>query len=95
MLRWASAAHDEIESRANGSTFLEISKASFRPIRVAAPTGPVMEAFDRKSRPLYGKVVEQERETRTLAGLRDTLLSKLISGELRVEDPERFLRRAD
>ena len=95
LLRWASAAHDEIESRANGSTFLEISKASFRPIRVAAPTGPVMEAFDRKSRPLYGKVVEQERETRTLAGLRDTLLSKLISGELRVEDPERFLRRAD
>ena len=63
LLRWAGAAHDEIVSHANGSTFLEISKAGFRPIRVAAPTGPVMEAFDRQSRPLYRKVVKQERET--------------------------------
>ena len=33
LLLWASVAHEEIVSRANGSTFLEISKANFRPIR--------------------------------------------------------------
>src|SRR5690606_39856869 len=37
LLRWARAAHDEIVSYANGSTFLEISKASFRQIRVIVP----------------------------------------------------------
>ena len=84
LLRWASAAHDEIVSHANGSTFLEISKANFRPIRTVAPGGSAMEAFDRLSRPMYRKVVEHERESRTLAALRDTLLPKLISGELRV-----------
>jgi type I restriction enzyme, S subunit len=31
-------------------------------------------------------------ESRTLAALRDTLLPKLISGELRVKDAERFLK---
>jgi type I restriction enzyme S subunit len=91
LLRWASAAHDEIVSHANGSTFLEISKFSFRPIRIVAPSAPVMDTFDRATRPMYLKVVEHERESRTLAALRDTLLPKLISGELRVRDAERFL----
>jgi type I restriction enzyme S subunit len=35
-----------------------------------------------------------ERESRALAALRDTLLPKLISGELRVQDAERILARA-
>jgi type I restriction enzyme S subunit len=94
LLRWASAVHDEIVSNANGSPFLEISKSSFRPIRTvtpAAPTAPVMHAFDRVSRPMYLKVVEHEREARALAALRDALLAKLITGELRVKDAERFI----
>jgi type I restriction enzyme S subunit len=95
LLRWASAAHDEIVSHANGSTFLEISKSSFRPIRIVVPTSQVMHAFDHLSRPMYLKVVENERESRTLAQLRDTLLPKLISGELRLKDAEAFLRKRD
>ena len=91
LLRWASAAHEEIVSHANGSTFLEISKSSFRPIRVVSPSAPIMDAFDRVSRPMYRKVVENERESRTLAALRDALLPKLISGEIRVKEAERFL----
>jgi type I restriction enzyme S subunit len=39
LLRWSEVAHDEIISHANGSTFLEISKANFRTIRTVAPTG--------------------------------------------------------
>ena len=35
-----------------------------------------------------------ERESRTLAALRDTLLPKLISGELRIKDAERIVGRA-
>jgi type I restriction enzyme S subunit len=94
LLRWARAAHDEIVSHANGSTFLEISKSSFRPIRTVAPANPVMKAFDRVSRPMYLKVVQHERGSRTLSALRDALLPKLISGELRVNDAERIAARA-
>ena len=91
LLRWASAAHDEILSHANGSTFLEISKSGFRPIRTVAPSRAAMDAFDRLTRPMYRKIVEAERESRTLAALRDTLLPKLISGDLRVKDAEKFI----
>jgi len=43
---------------------------------------------------LIADMAEGERESRTLATLRDTLLPKLISGELRVADAERFLEAA-
>jgi len=92
LLRWASAAQEEIVSHANGSTFLEISKSSFRTIRVVSPSSSIMNAFDRISRPMYRKVVENERESRTLAALRDALLPKLIRGEIRVKEAERFVQ---
>ncbi len=90
LLLWARSAHEEILSHANGSTFLEISKANFRPISVAAPPTAVFGAFDGIARPLYRKIVSNEHESRTLAALRDTLLPKLISGELRVVASRRF-----
>ncbi len=89
ILLWTRFAHDDILSRANGSTFLEISKANFRPLCVIAPAAPVMKAFDQQVRPLYNRIVESARENRTLAALRDTLLPKLISGEMRINDAER------
>jgi type I restriction enzyme S subunit len=84
LLLWASVAHNDIISRANGSTFLEISKANFRPIPVITPSADVMRIFEALARPLYERIVESAREARALAALRDTLLPKLISGELRL-----------
>jgi type I restriction enzyme, S subunit len=86
LLLWASVAHEEIVSRANGSTFLEISKTNFRPIHVVAPSAQVMDAFEELARPLYKRIAECARETRWLAALRDALLPKLVSGELRVSE---------
>lgn len=85
LLFWSFFAHDAILSRANGSTFQEISKTNFRPIPLVAPMSDVMQAFDERVRPLYRRIVENERESRTLADLRNALLPKLISGELRVK----------
>jgi type I restriction enzyme S subunit len=84
LLLWARAAQEVIISRANGSTFLEISKASFRPIPVVTPTPNVMHAFDERARNLYDRVVVSARESRALTALRDTLLPGLISGEIRL-----------
>jgi type I restriction enzyme S subunit len=84
LLLWAQYAHEEILSHANGSTFLEISKSNFRPISVVAPLEDIFIAFDRIVRPIYQRIVSNERESRTLAALRDALLPKLVSGEMRV-----------
>lgn len=93
LLFWARAAHEEIVSRANGSTFLEISKASFRPIPLVVPPFDVFAAFEHFAQPLFARLVSNERGSRTLAALRDALLPKLISGELRIPDAERFLQK--
>ena len=94
LLLWASVAHEEIVSRANGSTFLEISKANFRPIPVIKPTTDVMQVFDYLARPLYEKIANCERESRTLTTLRDALLPKLISGEIRVSDAQTKIKES-
>lgn len=85
LLYWAECAHEEILSRANGSTFLEISKAAFRPIQVSTPPLVVMDAFHRTARTLYDKIVNNLKESDWLSRLRDLLLPKLISGEVRLE----------
>jgi len=51
-----------------------------------------VEAFENRVGPALERIRAGLRESRTLAALRDTLLPKLISGELRVKDAERFLK---
>ena len=84
MLNWCQTNMAEIESRATGTTFAEISKQNFRPIRVVLPSKELMSAFTAKVAPLYSKITANLHQSRTLATLRDTLLPKLLSGELSV-----------
>lgn len=84
LLYWAEWAHQEIVSRANGSTFLEISKGSFRPIPVVTPPVSIFGAFDQLLGPIYERMVCNERETIALTEQRDTLLPRLLSGEIGV-----------
>lgn len=63
--------------------------------RLVVPSEPVAALFRRMVRPLFAKASHASRESRALIALRDTLLPKLISGELRVKDAERFCERAE
>jgi type I restriction enzyme S subunit len=93
VLNWADANMAKIKMRASGTTFAEISKRNFRPIPALVPAAEVMAAFDSVVEPLYTKMRLNLEESRTLAELRDTLLPKLISGELSVPDTERTIGR--
>ncbi len=92
VLAWCRDSMDVIVGNANGSTFQEISKSNFRPIPVIVPSDPVLESYRKSVDSLYRQMAENERESRSLAQLRDTLLPKLISGELRIPDAETFLK---
>ncbi len=82
MLNWCQANMAEIESRATGTTFAEISKQNFRPIRVVLPPKELMAAFTAQVAPLYAQITANLHQSRTLATLRDTLLPKLLSGKV-------------
>lgn len=84
MLNWCQMNMADIESRATGTTFAEISKQNFRPIRVVLPPKELMGVFTEGVAPLYAQITANLQQSRTLATLRDTLLPKLLSGELSV-----------
>jgi type I restriction enzyme S subunit len=84
LLFWTRFNMDVIKGRAGGTTFAEISKAAFRPIPVAVPPQERMGEFERLVGPLMGRIVANARESATLTEIRDTLLPKLISGEVRL-----------
>ena len=55
-------------------------------LAVVVPPSPVVAAFDRSADSLLALTLECRRESRTLSAIRDALLPKLISGQLRVKD---------
>jgi len=59
-----------------------INSDMVRGIRVLTPPRAVAEAFERMVRPMFDKIKLLGRQSRTLTFLRDTLLPKLLSGEL-------------
>ena len=86
MMLWCKASHEEIISHANGSTFLEISKANFRKIPMALPDSELLSEFDKFVGSLYGRVSVNQRESQTMATKRDGLLPILLSGTLTPEE---------
>ena len=86
MMLWCKASHEEIISHANGSTFLEISKANFRKIPMVLPDSELLSEFDKFVGSLYGRVSVNQRESQTMATKRDGLLPILLSGTLTPEE---------
>ncbi|SHE87393.1 type I restriction enzyme, S subunit [Litoreibacter ascidiaceicola] len=85
---WCEANMETIESNANGSTFQEISKKNFKPILATVSSTEVMAAFSKVAGLLFDKLQANEQENQTLADMRDLLLPKLMSGEIRLKDAE-------
>jgi len=94
VLHWLRANMEAIEARANGTTFLEISRTNFRPIRAVVPSAPVLDEFVRLVGPMHDRIEANERENLTLAALRDTLLPELLSGAVRLRDAEQIVTAA-
>jgi len=88
---WVKNNMDVIKGKAGGTTFAEISKKNFRPIPALRPSDAILEKFADVSGPIVTRIAEHARSSITLAKVRDTLLSKLISGELRVPDVAKIL----
>lgn len=75
-----------IENMASGSTFKEISGSAMRTVPAVIPDDKSIQAFSEFCEPLFEQQRTLEAENRSLTALRDTLLPKLMSGELDVSD---------
>jgi type I restriction enzyme S subunit len=93
VLHWTRANMDRVLANANGSTFMEISKRNFRPITAVVPSRAVLRCFMQIVEPMHQRIVSSLKQIQHLSALRDTLLPKLISGELVVAEAERIAGR--
>jgi type I restriction enzyme S subunit len=59
--------------------------------KVFVPDDKLLQEADGQISPLFNLRIQNELENRKLASLRDTLLPKLISGDLRVPDAEKIV----
>jgi type I restriction enzyme S subunit len=79
---------------AEGTVFGSIGKKDFHAIACVKVPRELVLAYEARVWPFDNRVAVNERESRTLATMRDALLPKLISGELRLKDAEKIAVRA-
>ncbi len=76
---------EEICSRGSGgSVTANLNKGDFAKIPIGLPPVELSKQFQELTEPVFKRILSNEHESRTLAALRDALLPKLLSGELRV-----------
>ncbi len=76
----------EIVNRGQGSAQPNISAADIMSIPCVIPTADVLNTFNDTVQPLFDLIITNQQENQRLSELRDTLLPKLMSGELDVSD---------
>jgi type I restriction enzyme S subunit len=84
---------DALAHLADGGAYPAVRPEIVAAAPVVRPGDEMLGRFALVSGPALAKMAQAEREARTLVALRDTLLPKLISGELRVKDAERVVER--
>ena len=75
-----------IESKASGSTFKEVSGSTMKSIEAVVPDSDTIAKFNDFCRPIFEMQAKLEQENRNLAEMRDSLLPRLMSGNIDVSD---------
>lgn len=79
---------------ADGSVQKNLNIALVSSQKIICPSADVLQAFEIIAGPLLGRVRENCIQAKTLTLLRDTLLPRLISGQLRLPEAEALLEEA-
>ncbi|CAD2071655.1 restriction endonuclease subunit S [Jeotgalicoccus meleagridis] len=69
-----------------GSATLNLNKSQFSKIEVVSPTDDILDNFNKLIEPNFHKILNLQKENMNLSHLRDTLLPKLMSGEIELPD---------
>lgn len=67
-----------------GAVQLKINQGNLNSLEILIPDMEVVQSFDISTKQMFNKIFSNKREIQTLTQLRDTLLPKLMSGELTI-----------
>jgi type I restriction enzyme S subunit len=79
---------DRLLSKTTGSVFPSLSGPDIKNFLVLNPADGIASAYEDLTRPLLGRIQENHEQAQTLATLRDALLPRLISGQLRLPEAQ-------
>ena len=79
---------EKLVALGNGSVFTNLKTDILKNYPTYLPTQEVLNEFDSVIKPIFEMILATTREIKSLTTLRDTLLPKLMSGELDVSDVE-------
>lgn len=77
---------ETFEMLASGSTFLEITKGTFKKINMLIPEKGIVKKFHQIAEPTFQQIENLQQQNIELREIRDRLLPRLISGKLQVKD---------
>ena len=83
-----------VQSMTGSSGRQRVPAESLKHFFLAVCPEPISDAFGRTVRPMFARASEAATETHNLTALRDSLLPKLISGDLRINDGQQLIERA-
>jgi len=91
---WSDAVMHELKHRGGKAAIPGINQADVKEQRIAVPDSTILARYEEVTSPLVSAVFKNAKQIRTLASLRDTLLPRLISGQLRLPDAEDAIAEA-
>ena len=74
-----------------GSVLANLSTGRFSDLQILVTPYNLRKTYHRLVNPIFNRLLANDKENTTLATLRDTLLPKLLSGEIRVKDAEKMV----
>ena len=84
----SSSTQNYIKSHLAGTTQKYISLGELRNLKIKIPNEKILASFNNLVHPIYQKIIYNTNEIKILTQLRDTLLPKLMSGEIDVDKVE-------
>ncbi len=82
----SSKFFESIQGQAQGSAQPNISAREIETVKIIKPNNEIMKVFSSLLNPFFSKILEHQGEIQTLEKTRDTLLPKLLSGEIDVSE---------
>ena len=86
---------DELQTRTHGTIFDTITRQTFKLVETVQPPAKTIEAFELIVNPIMRRILDNLYVSHTLVTLRDALLPKLVSGELRTDYSNRSGKRVE
>jgi type I restriction enzyme S subunit len=90
-LRFLRPVFTELARNKQTTGLGHVTVADMKRLMVSKPTGAVLEIFNIKVGNIHERIFKNEQQILTLASLRDVFLPRLISGQLRVPNPQKAL----